>query len=163
MDESLARAGITREQFIVQEMVEGGVELLIGVVGDAMFGPVVACGAGGVQAEVLKDVSVRLSPLSATDARQMLRSLATYPLLEGYRGAPAVDVRKVEEVLLRLSAMVEAHHEIAELDLNPVVATPEATLIVDARVRVASPPAKSPWPSTWTTAGGARSGAPGAE
>jgi acyl-CoA synthetase (NDP forming) len=163
MDESLASAGITREQFIVQEMVEGGVELLIGVVGDAMFGPVVACGAGGVQAEILKDVSVRLSPLSATDARQMLRSLATYPLLEGYRGAPAIDVRKVEEVLLRLSAMVEAHHEIAELDLNPVVATPEATLIVDARVRVESPPAKSPWPSTWTTVGGAGSGAPGAQ
>jgi acetyl coenzyme A synthetase (ADP forming)-like protein len=162
MDESLAKAGITREQFIVQRMVEGGVELLIGVVGDAMFGPVVACGAGGVQAEVLKDVSVRLSPLSATDARQMLRSLATYPLLEGYRGAPGVDVRTVEEVLLRLSAMVEGHDEIAELDLNPVVATPRGTLIVDARVRVESPPAKSPWPSTWTSTGSG-SGPPGTE
>ncbi len=163
IDESLTSAGLSREQFIVQRMVEGGVELLIGIVGDAMFGPVVACGAGGVQAEILKDVSVRLSPLTSTDAREMLRSLATYPLLEGYRGAPAVDVRKAEEVLLRLSAMVEAHHEIAELDLNPVVATPEETLVVDARVRVEVPPPKSPWPSAWTTAGGTGSGPHGAE
>ena len=153
MDETLEREGVARERFIVQRMVEGGVELLIGVVGDAMFGPVVACGAGGVQAEVLRDVSVRLSPLSRRDAREMLRSLATYPLLTGYRGAPTVDIPKVEEVLLRLSAMVESHHEIAELDLNPVVATPEGTLIVDARVRVESPPPTSPWPSALGTPG----------
>ena len=66
--------------------------MLIGVVGDAVFGPVVACGAGGVEAEMLKDVAVRLSPLTALDAREMLRSLATFPLLTGYRGAPEVDL-----------------------------------------------------------------------
>ena len=127
-------------------MVEGGVELLIGVVGDAVFGPVVACGAGGVQAELLKDVSVRLSPLARRDAGEMLRSLAIYPLLTGYRGAPPVDIAKLEGVLLRLSAMVESHLAIAELDLNPVVATEDEALIVDARVRIESPPPAHPWP-----------------
>jgi acyl-CoA synthetase (NDP forming) len=147
MDEALAGKETTRERFIVQRMVEGGVELLIGVVGDAMFGPVVACGAGGVQAEVLRDVSVRLSPLSRRDARDMLRSLKTYPLLTGYRGMPTADVAAVEEVLLRLSAMVDSHHEIAELDLNPVMASPAGALIVDARVRVETKPPPRPWPS----------------
>ena len=146
MDETLERDGAMRERFIVQRMVEGGVELLIGVVGDAVFGPVVACGAGGVQAELLKDVSVRLSPLAQRDAGEMLRSLAIYPLLTGYRGAPPVDIAKLEGVLLRLSAMVESHDEIAELDLNPVVVTQDEALIVDARVRIESPPPAHPWP-----------------
>ena len=146
IDEALERDGAIRERFIVQRMVEGGVELLIGVVGDAVFGPVVACGAGGVQAELMKDVSVRLSPLARRDAGEMLRSLAIYPLLTGYRGAPPVDIAKLEEVLLRLSAMVESHHEIAELDLYPVVATQDEALIVDARVRIESPPPVRPWP-----------------
>jgi acetate---CoA ligase (ADP-forming) len=147
MDEALAAGGARRERFIVQRMVEGGVELLIGVVGDAVFGPVLACGAGGVQAEVLKDVSVRLVPVTPLDAGEMLRSLAVYPLLTGYRGAPPADLAGVEDVLLRVSAMVEAHQEIAELDLNPVVATPDRALLVDARVRVEATPPSRPWPS----------------
>ena len=155
IDEALERDGAIRERFIVQRMVEGGVELLIGVVGDAVFGPVVACGAGGVRAELIKDVSVRLSPLTRRDAGEMLRSLAIYPLLTGYRGAPPVDIAKLEEVLLRLSAMVESHHEIVELDLNPVVATQDEALIVDARVRVESPPPAHPWPRAWAAGRGA--------
>ena len=66
IDEGLRRAGVSRERFLVQAMVEGGVEMLVGVVGDAVFGPVVACGAGGVEAELLNDVAVRLSPLTIT-------------------------------------------------------------------------------------------------
>ncbi len=87
IDQTLSKAGLARESFIVQGMVEQGVEMIIGVVGDALFGPVIACGAGGVQAELLKDLSARISPLSREDASEMLRSLATYPLLTGYRGA----------------------------------------------------------------------------
>jgi acetate---CoA ligase (ADP-forming) len=154
MDEDLERAGVTREAFVVQSMVEDGVEMIIGVVGDAFFGPVVACGAGGVQAELLKDVSARISPLTREDASQMLRSLATFPLLTGYRGAPAVDVDALEEVLLRISTMVDAHHEIAELDLNPVMAGPDGTVAVDARVRVEAVPPPRPWPSAYAGAGG---------
>jgi acyl-CoA synthetase (NDP forming) len=148
MDEALERAGVERQGFLVQRMVETGVEMLIGVVEDAVFGPVVACGAGGVQAEVLQDISVRISPLTRRDAHEMLRSLTTFPLLTGYRGSPHVDLEALEDTVLRVSALVDTHHEVAELDLNPVLATGEGVLVVDARVRVESAPAPRPWPSS---------------
>jgi acetate---CoA ligase (ADP-forming) len=153
IDEALDAAGLARESFIVQSMVQQGVEMIIGVVGDALFGPVIACGAGGIQAELLKDVSARISPLSSEDASEMVRSLATYPLLKGYRGAEPADIAAVEGVLLRVSAMVEAHEEIAELDLNPVFAAPEGAIVADARVRVEAAPPPRPWPSAYAGAG----------
>ena len=103
-------------------MVPDGVELIVGVVHDPSFGPVLACGAGGTTAELIKDVAVRITPVSDLDAKEMLRSLRTFPLLDGYRGAPRCDLAAIEDVLLRVSALVEAHPEIAELDLNPVIA-----------------------------------------
>ena len=149
MDEAIAGTGARRESFVVQAMVEGGVELLVGVVGDPTFGPVLACGAGGTQAELLKDVAVRICPIASDEAQRMLRSLATFPLLTGFRGSPAADLEAAHELLLRVSAMVETHHEIAELDLNPVLAGPEGALAVDFRVRVKSAPPRRPWPATW--------------
>jgi acetate---CoA ligase (ADP-forming) len=149
MDEAIAGTGARRESFVVQAMVEGGVELLVGVVGDPTFGPVLACGAGGTQAELLKDIAVRICPIASDEAQRMLRSLATFPLLTGFRGSPEVDLEAVHELLLRVSAMVETHHEIAELDLNPVLAGPEGALAVDFRVRVKSAPPRRPWPATW--------------
>jgi acetyl coenzyme A synthetase (ADP forming)-like protein len=133
---ALAVEGYTVEGFLVQRMVGGGVELLVGVVNDASFGPVVACGAGGTAVELLKDVAVRITPLTDVDAAEMVRSLATFPLLEGYRGAPKADVAALEDLLLRVSAMVEAHPEIAELDCNPVMVLPDGAVVVDARVLV---------------------------
>jgi acetyl coenzyme A synthetase (ADP forming)-like protein len=127
------------ERFMVQQMVAPGVEMLIGVVHDRQFGPVVAVGAGGTAVELLKDVEVRITPLTDLDASEMLNSLATYPLLEGYRGAPRADVKALQEALLRMSAMVEAHGEVAEMDCNPVVVLPEGAVIVDARVRLEAP------------------------
>jgi acyl-CoA synthetase (NDP forming) len=150
IDEGLRRAGVRRERFLVQAMVEAGVEMLVGVVGDAVFGPVIACGAGGVEAELINDVSVRLSPLTDLEADEMLRSLATFPLLTGYRGAPKVDVESLRRLLLRIGAMVEAHHEIAELDLNPVVVSPDGVQAVDARVRVEAAVPRRSWPSAWS-------------
>ena len=149
MDEALEGAGIERRSFIVQSMVETGTELLVGVVSDPVFGPVVACGAGGTQAELLKDVAVRICPLTAREADEMIRSLAIYPLLTGFRGAAAADLDSLRDLLLRVGAMVDAHHEIAELDLNPVVAGPQEALAVDARIRVTAAPPARPWPSTW--------------
>lgn len=150
IDEGLRRAGVSRERFLVQAMVEGGVEMLIGVVGDAVFGPVVACGAGGVEAELLNDVAVRLSPLTPLDVDEMLHSLATFPLLTGYRGAPEVDLGALQDLLLRTSAMVEAHHEVVELDLNPVIVAPDGIVAVDARVRVETATKPRSWPSAWS-------------
>jgi acetyl coenzyme A synthetase (ADP forming)-like protein len=149
MDEELARESVERQSFIVQSMVEEGTELLVGVVSDPVFGPVLACGAGGTQAELLKDVGVRICPLNRQEAGEMIRSLSIYPLLTGFRGAAGADLDALEELLLRVSAMVEAHHEIVELDLNPVMAGPGGALAVDARIRVQSAPPPRPWPSTW--------------
>jgi acetate---CoA ligase (ADP-forming) len=134
--------GYEVERFLVQRMVAGGVELLVGVVHDPSFGPVVACGAGGTAVELLNDVAVRLTPLTDRDAAEMVRSLATFPLLDGYRGAAKADVAALEELLLRVGALVEAHPQVAELDCNPVMALPDGVVVVDARVRVeaASPP-----------------------
>jgi acyl-CoA synthetase (NDP forming) len=114
----------------------GGVELVVGVVHDPSFGPVVACGAGGVAAELLNDVAVRLTPLTDRDAAEMVRSLASFPLLDGYRGAPRADVAALEDLLLRVGALVEAHPQVAELDLDPVRALARGVVVVDARVRV---------------------------
>lgn len=136
MAERVRAAGHEVESFVVQQMVEQGVEMLVGVVHDQSFGPVVACGAGGVAVELLKDVQVRITPLTDRDARDMVRGLATYPLLEGYRGAPRVDAAAVEDVLLRVGALVEDHPEVAEMDCNPVMVLPDSAVVVDARVRV---------------------------
>jgi len=114
----------------------GGVELVVGVVHDPSLGPVVACGAGGVAAELLNDVAVRLTPLTDRDAAEMVRSLASFPLLDGYRGAPRADVAALEDLLLRVGALVEAHPQVAELDLEPVRALACGVVVVDARVRV---------------------------
>src|SRR3970282_1859477 len=107
--------------FVIQRMVPKGVEMLVGVVHDRQFGPVVACGAGGVLVELLRDVAVRLTPLTREDAGEMIRSLRTYPLLTGYRGGPVCDVRALEETLLRASAMADDLPQIAEGDLNPLL------------------------------------------
>ena len=144
MDERLRAAGVEDARFLVQRMVSGGVEMLVGMVHDPSFGPVVACGAGGVQAELLKDVAVRITPLTDADASEMIRSLATFPLLEGYRGAPKADVAALENVLARVSALVETHPELAEMDLNPVIVLPEGAAIVDARIRVEMPAPRKP-------------------
>jgi acetyl coenzyme A synthetase (ADP forming)-like protein len=137
MTEQLNAQEVSPSGFVVQKMMsERGVEMLVGVVHDPQFGPVVACGAGGVQVELLKDVSVRLSPLSNEDAAEMIRELRTFPLLTGFRGSPAADVSALEEGLLRVSAMVEDLPQIAELDCNPFVVHKTGATILDARIRV---------------------------
>ncbi len=144
---AVARAGHRLEGLVVQPMAHTEVELLMGVVHDESFGPVIACGAGGTRAELLGDVAVRITPLTDLDAHEMLRSLRTFPLLEGYRGSAPCDVKALEDVLKRLSTLVQAHPEVAELDANPVVAGQRGALILDARVRVSPAPARRPQPS----------------
>ncbi len=147
IEAAVSAAGHRLEGLVVQPMAEPGVELIVGVVHDESFGPVIACGAGGTSVELLHDAAVRITPLTDLDAREMLRSLRTFPLLEGYRGSPACDTAAVEDVLLRLSALVETHPEVVELDANPLVASPGGAVIVDARIRVAPAPAPAPIPS----------------
>jgi acyl-CoA synthetase (NDP forming) len=144
MADRLSAAGLTLEGFVVQEMVQEGVEMLVGVAHDPLFGPVIACSAGGTTVELVRDVAVRLTPITDLDAAEMVRSLRTFPLLEGFRGAPKVDVAALEEVLLRVSALVENHPGIAEMDCNPVMVLPHGAVIVDARIRVQEGPPIKP-------------------
>lgn len=136
MSERLIAHGHLPSGFVVQQMAGRGVEMLVGVVHDPQFGPVVACGAGGVQVELLRDVSVRLTPLANEDASEMIRELKTYPLLTGFRGSAPGDVAALEAGLLRVSALVEDIPQIAELDCNPFVVHESGATILDARIRV---------------------------
>jgi acetyl coenzyme A synthetase (ADP forming)-like protein len=140
----IAQQGHELSGFQVQAMVGDGVEMLVGVVHDRLFGPILACGAGGTTAELLKDIAVRITPLTELDADEMVRSLKTFPLLDGYRGAPKADVAALKELMLRVSAMVEGHAEIAELDCNPVMVGQHGAIVVDARVRLEMPIPKRP-------------------
>jgi acetyl coenzyme A synthetase (ADP forming)-like protein len=132
----LADGGHAPTGFLLQRMVSGGVEMILGIVHDPQFGPVVACGAGGTLVELLRDVSVRLTPLTREDAAEMIRSLKTYPLLTGFRGSPVCDTAALEDGLCRISAMVEDLPQIAELDCNPFVVQERGAVILDARIRV---------------------------
>ena len=136
ISDTFRKAGHPVTGFQVEPMVPPGVEMIVGVVQDEHFGPVLACGAGGTTTELLKDVSVRITPISRGEARRMVRALKTFPLLDGYRGAPKADVAALEDVLLRVSALVEAHPQIAEMDLNPLIVHPQGAVVVDARIRL---------------------------
>lgn len=144
---ALTEAGLELDGLLLQPMAAPGVELIAGVVSDPSFGPVLACGAGGTAAELIQDVAVRITPITDLDAGEMLRSLRTFPALNGYRGAARCDIGAIEDVLLRLSALVDAHPEIVELDLNPLVARPDGVRILDARVRVQRVEPSPPSPS----------------
>jgi len=136
MARDFEKAGHPVARFQLQPMVPQGVEMIVGVVQDEHFGPVIACGAGGTATELMKDVSVRITPITHRDAVQMVRSLRTFPLLDGYRGAPKADVDALVDVLLRVSALVENHAQVAEMDLNPVIVHPGGAVAVDFRVRL---------------------------
>ena len=131
------RADVAEAGFLVQEMVGDGVEMVVGVSTDPTFGPILVAGMGGTLVELLKDVAVRIHPLTDVDVDQMLTSLRGYPLLTGYRGSDPVDVDAFKGLLFRLSALVEAVPEISEMDLNPVFVRRRGVAAVDARIKLA--------------------------
>lgn len=118
----------------VQAMARPGVEVIIGMTKDAQFGPVLMFGLGGILVEILKDVSFRIVPLEKKDAREMVRDIKGFPVLEGYRGQPPSDVAALENMIMKVSAFVEKTPQIKELDLNPVFAYSKGAVAVDARV-----------------------------
>ncbi len=120
----------------VQHMINGGIETIVGVTLDPSFGPLIMFGLGGIYAELIKDVAVRLHPLTDSDARELVRSIKMSNLLDGFRGSPPSDTESLEDLLLRLSALIEDIPQIAELDFNPVKVMPrgEGYWIVDARI-----------------------------
>jgi len=118
----------------VQKMAKPGVEVIIGMSKDAQFGPVLMFGLGGIFVEILKDVSFRIVPLMKRDAKDMIREIKGFPLLQGYRGSEPVDLENLENILLKISEFVEKTPEVKELDLNPIFAYKDGAVAVDARV-----------------------------
>jgi acetate---CoA ligase (ADP-forming) len=127
------------EGILVQRMVRGGKETIVGVHTDPAFGPLLMFGLGGIYVEALGDVAFRVHPVSDEDARDMVRSIRGIRLLEGIRGEAPVDLAAVEEVIQRISQLVGDHPEIAELDINPWLAFPDGGVAVDGRMALATP------------------------
>jgi acetyl coenzyme A synthetase (ADP forming)-like protein len=141
-DEAAVREAAERigPPLLVQPFVRAGAELLAGAVQDPVFGPLVAFGPGGVLAELIGEARFRLAPLSDRDAEELVRSGKAGRLVAGFRGAPPADEAALVDLLLRLALLAHDLPEVAELDLNPVLALPHGCVAVDARVRVAAPP-----------------------
>ena len=118
----------------VQEMVPQGIEVIVGATTDMQFGSVMMFGLGGVFVEVMKDVAFRIVPLEVRDAKQLVRAIDGFPLLQGARGTERAELEALESVILKVSAAVEENPEIAELDLNPVFAYPDGVMAVDAHI-----------------------------
>ncbi|MFG0283682.1 MAG: GNAT family N-acetyltransferase, partial [Phycisphaerales bacterium JB039] len=129
------------EGVTVQPMIDtaAGVELIIGAKRDPVFGTVMMVGAGGTLAEVLADRTVELPPLDERLARRMLEGLRCWRLLCGYRDSPPVDLDALVSAMVRVSYLVADHPELAELDINPVLATPDRVVALDARIRIQPP------------------------
>jgi acyl-CoA synthetase (NDP forming)/GNAT superfamily N-acetyltransferase len=139
------RFGERQCQVLVQPMIEGGTEVIVGVTDDRMFGPLVVFGLGGVATEVLADHAARLTPLTDTDADRLIGSIRSAPLLFGHRGGPAADLGALRDLLLRVSRLADDLPEVTELDLNPVIARPDGVFAVDARIKVRPYQAQDPF------------------
>jgi acetyl coenzyme A synthetase (ADP forming)-like protein len=131
-----ARLGPALTGILVQPMIAAGTEMFVGATLDRTFGHIVLCGSGGTLLELVNDVACGLLPLTDTSAQDMLDSIRGIALLRGFRGAPPADEAALHEVLLRLSALVDACPEINEIDLNPVIVQPAGLRAVDVRVRI---------------------------
>ena len=122
------------EGISVQGMAKSGTEVIIGMTKDPSFGPVLMFGLGGIFVEVLKDVAFRIVPLDKNDASDMINEIKGKKLLEGYRGQDPADIPFLEDMLLKLSGLVDKTDGIAEIDMNPVFAYKQGAVVVDARI-----------------------------
>jgi acyl-CoA synthetase (NDP forming) len=118
----------------IQKMAAPGLELVMGMIRDPQFGPMLMFGLGGTSVEILRDVAFRMTPLTRQDAKDIIRQIRGYRLLEGYRGHPPVDVEYLEEMLMKLSTFIEENPEIKEMDINPILAYKKGAVAVDARI-----------------------------
>jgi acyl-CoA synthetase (NDP forming) len=118
----------------VQPMAPPGVEVIVGMSKDPQFGPVLMFGLGGILVEVLKDVSFRIVPVTERDAREMIKEIKGYPLLQGYRGQKPASIPALEQLVVKVSQFVENNPQVKELDLNPIFAYPDKAVAVDARI-----------------------------
>ena len=124
----------------VQKMANEPItELIIGMTTDAQFGPALMFGIGGILVELLEDVSFRIAPITEYDAREMIKEIKGFPILDGYRGKPKADIDAIVQTLLKVSDLVIKHEEIYEMDLNPVFIYDKGLICVDARIILKKP------------------------
>jgi len=139
-DEAALRAAcaamtVAKNVFLVQAMVKGGVELVVGVKRDPQVGPVLLVGMGGVLVEIMRDTALALAPVGKAEARRMLERLKGFKLLQGYRGAPAADLDSVCEAIARISEFAADYaDEVEEIDVNPLLARPDGAVALDALI-----------------------------
>jgi succinyl-CoA synthetase beta subunit len=141
-DEAATRTAVARVGLpvLMQPYLENGVELLAGVVQDRLFGPLVAFGAGGILAELIGDAGIRVAPLSEIEAEELVLGGKAGRLVRGFRGQPPADASALIDLVRRLGQLAADLPEVAELDLNPVMAFPDRCVCVDARVRLRRSP-----------------------
>jgi len=132
----LEAVGPTMGGAVVQPMARGGIETIVGVTRDPLFGSLVLFGMGGFAAELVRDTALRIVPLTDLDADELVRSLRSSPLFFGYRNTPAVDVDALRDVLIRVGRLAEHLPEVSALDCNPVIVSPDGALVVDAKVHL---------------------------
>jgi len=120
---------------LIQPMLSG-TELFVGAKYEDKFGHMILCGLGGIFIEVLKDISYGLAPISYSEAQKMIKSLNSYPIIQGIRGKAGINEDRFADVIWRLSALLQAAPEIKELDLNPLLGTEDKVIAVDARIRI---------------------------
>ncbi|MGO9189670.1 MAG: acetate--CoA ligase family protein, partial [Streptosporangiaceae bacterium] len=140
-----AGLGPRLQRVLVQPMLEGGVEVMIGVVQEPVFGPLVVFGSGEVTTGVPGDHVTRLTPLTDTDAEEMIHAVRAAPLLAGDRGVPPADTAALADALLRVSRLTDDLPEVSELNLDPVLARPDGIWCVDVRVRISPAEPRDPF------------------
>jgi acyl-CoA synthetase (NDP forming) len=128
----LSRKNITDYHFIVQEMIKG-TEIIIGMKRDRIFGPIIVFGLGGIFVELLKDISMRVAPITKKDSIEMINEIKAARLLEGYRNSPKVNKEKLADLLVKISHLSIKEKTILEIDFNPVIVNEDIALVADAR------------------------------
>ena len=122
------------DDILIQEMAACAIEVIVGAIKDAQFGPTLMFGFGGTFVEVMKDVSFRIAPITEEDAKEMISEVKAYPILQGYHVQPPADIDALAKILLNTSRLIIDHQEIKELDLNPVMVYKKGAKTVDARI-----------------------------
>jgi len=126
--------GARIEGVSVQKMAGPGVEVIIGMTEDDQFGPVIMFGLGGIWVEAIRDVAFRVVPVSARDADEMVREIKGFAVLRGYRGQEPVKISSLTKLITRISRFIEKNPQVKELDINPLIASGDGVVAVDARI-----------------------------
>jgi acetyl-CoA synthetase (ADP-forming) len=133
ISKNVKKAKAELDSVLVQKMIVGGQEIMIGGKKDPQFGQTIAFGLGGIFVEVLEDVAFRVVPIKKEDAEKMMKEIKGYKILSGFRGKK-YDTGAIVDALMKISKMLDENQNIVELDLNPIIALPKGTIAVDARI-----------------------------